>query len=254
MSSLDELNLEKNFNNYFQQLDTESHSITFKEKGYVVLKGVLSEADCEKIYNTMNFIPTKKRSQWFRSHSENSETANLIMSQLRGFIERIVGSTLWDSYSFGMQYTKQSNNTMEGHFDTSENPVSLTFCIHSSESVAKNPICIDKARFSNPLSSRVTISDISDLDNNFIDRIDLKVGDLCMFRGREHLHWRENTDSNTYAAVLCHYLDYSISDSDGRLTRPHKNYTRMIPRISKRRLRLKNYTEFKNKFSLFLTK
>ena len=195
----------------------------------------------------MNFIPTKKRSQWFRSHSENSETANLIMSQLRGFIERIVGSTLWDSYSFGMQYTKQSNNTMEGHFDTSENPVSLTFCIHSSESVAKNPICIDKARFSNPLSSRVTISDISDLDNNFIDRIDLKVGDLCMFRGREHLHWRENTDSNTYAAVLCHYLDYSISDSDGRLTRPHKNYTRMIPRISKRRLRLKNYTEFKNK-------
>lgn len=252
MPILNELNLENNIHNYFKKLDTETLAKDFKEKGYVVLRGVLAETHCKKIYDAMNFIPTKKRSQWFRSHSDNANVANSIMSQLRGYIERIAESTLWDSYSFGIEYSKQTDNTMEGHYDTSENPISLTFCIHSSQGDAKNPICIDKASFSNPLSSRLTISDITDIDDTCVDRVDLKVGDLCIFRGREHLHWRENTDSDKYAAILCHYLDYSISDEDGNLIRPEKNYTRMIPRVSKRRLRIKNYTEFKNKFSLFL--
>lgn len=252
MDSMNEINFKKNLHNYFKQLDIESHARTFKEKGYLVLKGVLSQEHCESIYNSINFVPTKKRSQWFRSHSDNSDVADLIMSQLRGFIEMIVGSRLWDSYSFGMEYTKKANNTMEGHFDTSENPISLTFCIHSSERDAKNPICIDKTSFSNPFCSRLTISDITDIESIRVEKFDLKVGDICLFRGREHLHWRENTDSERYAAVLCHYLDYSITDDHGNSIKPEKNYTRMIPRVSKRRLRIKNYSEFKNKFSLFL--
>lgn len=252
MSVVHDLNIKKELCTYFDRIDVESQRIAFKEKGYVVFRGVLHDSVCKKIYDGMRFVPTNKRSQWFRSHSKDTEISDLIMSELRGFIEKIVGYTLWNSYSFGMQYSKKASNTMEGHFDTSENPVSLTFCIHSSEIHAKNPICIDKATFSNPLSKRITISDISDIDNTNVERIDLKVGDICVFRGREHLHWRENTDSNTYAAVLCHYLDFSISDEEGNLIRPAKKNCRSIPRISKRRLRVKNYKDFKNKFSLFL--
>ena len=229
------------------QFQSESLKNEYDRKGFTIIPGIISKYECNKISKLLVMKPTGKKSQFFRAHSIDNSIPIEIMNKLSKHVSDFCGKPVYPSYAFAIEYKQQDKDVMEAHYDTFANPISMTLCIENNgNNSTSSPLFIDPAKFNNPFLSRVTIS-TGHVDIKNKVGLDLNEGDLGIFRGREHLHWREHTNSENFKGILIHFFDYSV-----RGTSPTQKYIKKLPfRLFKGSKRFINYDSFRDQMSLF---
>lgn len=188
-------------------LDCQS---TYRRKGYALVRKALSDDIIDFLDKTILFSNAYRNDplQFYRNH--NDKTFDFIIQKIlhlmTDFYQVITEDTLLPTYSFAMNYIKGSH--MLPHYDNYNNSVSSTVCCKNTGK--PNPILIDKAEFQNPYKMRLTVKSAATIPMRNVESLDVDCGDIGIFRGREHLHWRDKiTEDVDYRAVLLHYTDYT---------------------------------------------
>jgi hypothetical protein len=214
---------------------------------YLVMRNALTSEVMRLLEETVTFEKLRSNadpSQFYRTHNDeecNSFLRNFLILS-RDYYEAVLATDLLPTYGFAMKYLR--NSDMQPHYDNFDNPVSSTVCYHFSPEGAHNPLFLDKARFTNPFTFRVTVKDREGIPRANVVRIDLQPGDIAIFRGRHHLHWRERiTVDMDYRALLLHFSDVKY--------RNHLRVARPTPHVPHSRLDLDNYDEFREQFALY---
>jgi hypothetical protein len=186
----------------------------FYKNDYLLLKDILT--DEIKNYLKENITFNKHNAlndprQFSREHhdEECSEIINNFFIIIKPFYEFILKKELTNFIGFSMKYNKDSN--CKPHYDNYNMPISSTICFYNEENISY-PLYIDKSYFNNPHPFRMTIFDKAGIPEENKVKIDINEGDIVIFRGRNHLHWREKLPVKDYRAILCHTEDYKYNN------------------------------------------
>lgn len=99
-----------------------------------------------------------------------------------------------------MSYIK--GNKLLPHMDLISNEISCTSCIFSQTNF---PIYLAREFIENNYNTRYTES-YDYIKNLTPIEVNLNEGDIIIFNGRNHFHWRyPKPDNSTYKAILTHY-------------------------------------------------
>lgn len=183
----------------------------FLENDYCLLKDVLTDEIKEYLKNKITFhgndLLTDKR-QFYRSHHDEqcTDIIDNFLIAIHPFYEIILKKSLNDVRGFSMKYNDKSD--LLPHYDNYDMPISSTICFFNEEKI-EYPIYLDKDYFKNPYLYRLTVDDKSGIPYENKIKIDINEGDIGIFRGRNHLHWRDRLDIKDYRAILLHMQDYS---------------------------------------------
>ncbi len=183
--------------------------------------------------------------QFHRVHNDGAclDFINRFLAASRNYYSAILSADIAPTYAFAMKYIR--NSDMEPHFDDFGNSISSTVCYHFTPEHLNNPIYLDRARFANPYPRRVTIKDRQGIPVENVVEMHLRAGDIAIFRGRNHLHWRDFiADEMDYRALLLHYSDYKykgtfLTGSDH------------IPQIDPTLLDFESYDDFRRRYVMY---
>ena len=183
--------------------------------------------------------------QFHRVHNDEDNTpfVKSFLEAAKPFYELVLDTRIITSYAFAMKYIK--NSDMHPHYDNHNNPISSTVCYHFTPGGVSNPLYLDKARFANPYPMRLTVTDRDGIPSENVVRLDLQPGDIAVFRGRNHLHWRDAVSTEMdYRALLLHFSDYSYKGtmSHGR---------QIVPHITGSLVDMNNYDEFRSIYTMY---
>ena len=185
----------------------------FDENDYVLIKDILTTEIKKYLLHNINYDSEvlKDPRQFYREHHDVpcTDLINEFLKAVQPFYTFILKRNLSHFAGFSMKYNEESN--LIPHYDNYNMPISSTMCFYNQDRIPY-PIYIDTAYFNNPHPFRVTIyDDISNIPNENIVPIDINEGDIGLFRGRNHLHWRGKVDIKDYRAILLHMEDYTYN-------------------------------------------
>jgi hypothetical protein len=187
-----------------EQLD--KYSTFFENNGYVLIKDILTDEAIEHFNNNITFTDEtlKDKLQFGRKHNNELGTSNVIIdfhNETLSFYKRIIGAQFFKTYAFAMEYIK--NAEVFPHLDLITNEVSSTTCYYDT---GIYPLYICKDFIDNNYNSRYTIKSSELIPEDKRVKIDIRPGDIGIFKGRNHLHWREKlTEDIAVRAILTHY-------------------------------------------------
>jgi len=192
----------------FKQVNLSEYSRYFADNGFVLVKDILTDEFKELLNENIAFDGVRLNDvyQFKRKHNTNNSQAFIdkTLNEIKYFYEKLIGMPLISSYAFAMNYIKGSD--MLPHYDNFDNPISSTVCYYN-KTCESQPILVDRAKFNNPFYRRLTIES-REIPKENIEVLDVNEGDMCVFRGREHLHWRCQVNEDIdYKAILLHYMD-----------------------------------------------
>tara|TARA_B100000767_G_scaffold125194_1_gene119326 strand:+ start:5176 stop:5961 length:786 start_codon:yes stop_codon:yes gene_type:complete len=196
----------------------KDHCNFFVENNYVILKNVLT-LDIKKYLKTnITFNkphtdvdnPIKDSRQFYREHhdKECTEFINRFYNTIQPFYEYILNKKLTKFLGFSMKYNQ--NSELVPHYDNYNMPISSTICFYNEDQI-DYPLYIDKSYFNNPHPFRLTVDDKNGIPEQNKIKINITDGDLVIFRGRNHLHWRDKKFIKDYRALLLHTEDYTYN-------------------------------------------
>ena len=198
----------KVFNNIKLNLDEEK--IFFEQNDYVIIRDALTSEIKEYLYKNIEYDKSvlDDKLQFYREHNkkESSNVINNFYQTIKPFYEFLLNKKLTNFLGFSMKYNE--NSDLLPHYDNYNMPISSSICYYNEDKI-EYPIYIDKAYFNNPHPFRLTVDDKQGiLEKNKI-KIDASEGDIIIFRGRNHLHWRDKKFVKEYRALLLHTEDYT---------------------------------------------
>lgn len=186
------------------------------ENDYLVVENALTDDAIVLLHRNITYDNNLAKNdpvQFYRTHNDPSSDTFVrrFLEESTAYYSEILAAELKPAYTFAMRYSK--NSDMDPHFDNFNNPISSTVCYHFSPDDVSNPIYLDRACFQNPYTHRVTVKDRDGIPPENVVEINLKAGDLAVFRGRNHLHWRKRiVDELDYRAILLHFYDYRYKE------------------------------------------
>jgi hypothetical protein len=169
----------------------------FKDKKYVVIKNLLLNGVCESLSQHLFDLHKEGKlitdEQCDKSGSVyGSPPFEKLLEELTQPLSDAIGVKLLPTYSYARLYKK--GEVLKVHQDRDSCEISATLTLgHSGDKVW--PIYMSK-----------TETDGSELK--------LEIGDLCVYRGNELYHWRNELESEWQTQVFLHYVN-----ADG----PHKD-------------------------------
>ena len=186
----------------------------FKLNDYALINDILTEEIKvflkEKItFNKNNSLDDDR--QFYRSHNDEECSALIarFLNVIKPFYEYILKTELSNFIGFSMKYNNSSDCLP--HYDNYNMPISSTICFYNEDKM-DYPLYIDKSYFNNPHPFRVTVNDKNGIPNENKIKIDINEGDIGIFRGRNHLHWRDKLDIKDYRGILLHTEDYKYNN------------------------------------------
>lgn len=194
--------------------ESEKLSLFFKNNDYLLLKNILTDEIKTYLFNNITFNDKNELNnsiQFFREHHDT--TCDVFISRfnlaIKPFYEFILQKDLSPFIGFAMKYNE--NSDCKPHYDNYNMPISSTICFYNED---KNdyPLYIDKAYLNNPHPFRLTVDDKNGIPEENKIKIDINEGDIVIFRGRNHLHWRDKLPIKNYRAILCHTEDYKYNN------------------------------------------
>ncbi len=183
--------------------------------------------------------------QFHRAHNDGSchPFINRFLAASKNYYSAILSAEIAPTYAFAMRYIK--NSDMEPHYDDFGNSISSTVCYHFTPEHLNNPIYLDRARFENPYPRRVTIKDRRGIPVENVVELHLRAGDVAIFRGRNHLHWRDFvSDEMDYRALLLHFTDYKYK---GMLFTGSDQLAQIDPAL----LDFESYDDFRQRYVMY---
>ena len=190
----------------FTKEDLEKHRLFFEQHNYVLIKNILTDEFIDVCVKniTFNDETIKDKLQFGRKHDINfgkSEIVSDFQKSTLDFYKQIIGDKYFSTFSFAMEYIQ--NAEVYPHLDFIFNEVSSTICFYDTGSY---PLYICKDYIENNYNSRYSIKSSSIIPNDKKIEIDIRCGDIGIFNGRNHLHWREKlTEDINQKCILSHY-------------------------------------------------
>ena len=219
----------------------------WRENEYVLIEDALTEGAISLLkehitYEQMNSVNDSR--QFFRVHNDRDCDPFILefLAASNAYYSAILSVDIVPAYGFAMKYVR--NSDMDPHYDHVNNPISSTVCYNFSPDHLSNPIYVDRARFENPYTHRLTIKDRDGIPIENVVELHLRAGDMAVFRGRNHLHWRKFVvDDMDYRAILLHYIDYKYK---GSIIRAGE-----IPHVGHRMIDFENYDSFRREYVMY---
>lgn len=184
------------------------HRDFLKKNDYVLIKNILTEEAIEYFKNNIRFGGTEGVLQFGRCHNLDGDSQEICEDYHKESYElfkRILGEEYFPTYAFAILYGK--GNELFPHLDLVENEISATTCYVSEKDY---PIYISRQFIENNYSERYT-EDINNIKEEDIVEINIKVGDIGFFNGRNHLHFRKKLEEDiNYRGILSHYSKTKI--------------------------------------------
>jgi len=193
---------------YLKQLTTEeieNYRVFFNDNHYLLLRNILTEEAIE-LFKTIEFSDDslKDRLQFGRRHGLNmcnDEIVNRYHIETLDFFKMIIGEQFFKTCAFAMEYIKGSE--VNAHMDFVINEVSTTVCYNTN---GNYPIYVDSRYNENNYNFRYTLPKGVEIPEEFKIEFCLNSGDILMFNGRNHFHWRNKLEEDIqYQAILAHY-------------------------------------------------
>jgi len=166
----------------------------FKDNGYVHLKNVLDEQSCknltEYLKNLVNQQQTINDEQCPKSQAvHGSEKFDKLLEALTLYFEEKSGLKLYPTYSYARLYN-QKGEELKNHRDRPACEISATITLGFEGDVWS-----------------IYMGDNEDKTVN-VNKIDMAIGDVVMYRGCDKWHWREPYfEGQWQAQVFLHYVD-----------------------------------------------
>lgn len=183
----------------------------FLKNDYVLLKDVLTDEGKDYL-NKMEFQSTSGDHPQFGRNHNNEDFRYIIneyVSDTLGFYKKIIGEQFYSTFAFAMEYIK--DNYVNPHLDLVINEISSTVCYHSD---GQYPLYMSSEFIENNYNHRYSLKHHNSIPLEKRIKINIECGDIGIFNGRNHLHWREKlTDDIHYRALLSHY-SYTIGGSN----------------------------------------
>lgn len=199
---------------YIKDLSEEEinhHRDFLKKNHYVLIKNILTKESINYFIDNIKFGENLDALQFGRCHNlkDNSQViCNDYLEETFQLYKKILGEEYYTTYTFAMLYGK--GNELLPHLDLIENEISATTCYASEKDY---PIYISKQFMENNYSERYT-DDINNIKEEDKIEINIQVGDIGFFNGRNHLHFRKKLEEDiNYMGILTHYSK-TIRDSD----------------------------------------
>lgn len=177
--------------------------MTFKTEGYQIIRQVISKDLVENLKiqfrmlkDTSCHISGKMPHEYTDGQVEKSFSwysyigFESLLIQLHSLLEKITEKKLYPCYSYARIYYKDS--ILRKHIDRPSCEFSATLCIDSDSKWEL--FFMDK--------------------NNQIKAINLDPGDICIYRGRDLVHWRNKYPGKEHIQAFFHYVDSSGPYSD----------------------------------------
>lgn len=186
----------------------------FKLNDYLLLKNILTDEIKDYLTNNITFNNHDSINdvrQFYREHNDK-ECRDIIIrfnKSIQPFYEYILKTELSTFIGFSMKYN--SNSNCLPHYDNYNMPISSTICFYNEDKI-DYPLYIDKSYFNNPHTFRLTVNDKNGIPEENKIKIDINEGDIAIFRGRNHLHWRDKLDIKDYRGILLHTEDYKYNN------------------------------------------
>ena len=194
--------------------ESKELALFFRLNDYLLLTNILTQEIKEylrKMITFNNTIASNDKRQFYRDHADDecNELIKRFFLKIHPFYEFILKLDLSKMVGFSMKYNK--NSDCLPHYDNYNMPISSTICFYN-EDKASYPLYIDKSYFNNPHPLRLTVDDKNGIPEENKIKIDINEGDIGIFRGRNHLHWRDKLPVKDYRAILIHTEDYKYND------------------------------------------
>lgn len=110
--------------------------------------------------------------------------------KLLPLVEEAVGMKLWPTYSFARIY--YTGSELQKHFDRPSSEITLSVCI--THDAVDWPLKIEGT-------------------NKQVHEIFLNVGDLVIYSGRKHMHWRDPFQGTKQIQAFLQYVDANGPDA-----------------------------------------
>jgi hypothetical protein len=192
--------------------DFEVERIFFENNDYIVIKNILTNEIKEYLFKNIEYDKSvlDDKLQFYREHnkSESSDMIHKFYQAIKPFYEYVLDKKLTKFLGFAMKYNE--NSDLKPHYDNYNMPISSSICYYNEDNI-EYPIFIDKAYFNNPHPFRLTVDDKKGIPPENIIKIDATDGDIVIFRGRNHLHWRDLKYVKDFRALLLHTEDYTYN-------------------------------------------
>ena len=184
----------------------EEYRLFFKSNDYVLIKDILTDECINCFMNTITFNEDtlKDKLQFGRKHNNDFGRLPIILEfqkETLEFYRKIIGEEYFSTFAFAMEYINGSE--VLPHLDLICNEVSSTICYHDT---GIYPLYLCKDFIENNYKNRYTISSSSLISEDTRIELDIRCGDIGIFNGRNHLHWREKLNEDiTQRGILSHY-------------------------------------------------
>ena len=208
--------------------------MSFQKNKYTVIKKAISKELADFVYkyfcnkrNVARFLFDQKYispfTEYFgvwndeqvpNSYSHYADTAmETLLLSVQPKMEKLTGLKLNPTYSYARIYKK--GDILHRHKDRFSCEISTTLNLGGDPW----PIHLEpKKNVGIPNGKKLTAS-----SNNKGILVNLKPGDMLVYRGMELEHWREEFQGDNCAQVFLHYNDQKSKDADKNIndTRPH---------------------------------
>jgi hypothetical protein len=184
----------------------EEYRMFFKSNDYVLIKDILTDECINCFMNTITFNEEtlKDKPQFGRKHNNDFGKLPIILEfqkETLEFYRKIIGEEYFATFAFAMEYIRDSE--VLPHLDLICNEVSSTICYFDNGSY---PLYLCKDYIENNYNHRYTISSSSMISSEKQIKMDIRCGDIGIFNGRNHLHWREKLNEDIInRGILSHY-------------------------------------------------
>lgn len=191
-----------------------------EENGYVVVRNFIDKEDVRTLQIYYDLLYNRVMSGFEPENYEKSKTTdslteiadshsfyadNLVESLSLKYGQKICSITELDlspTYTYSRIYSR--NDKLLGHIDRPACEISITTPVFISGDRASS-IFISKFKTKNLQDAkRYTKEEM--LQMGEFSRIDLFPGDVLIYKGCEHYHWREDLESEILVQVFMHYV------------------------------------------------
>jgi len=186
--------------------DIEKYKQFYLDNDYVVIKNILTTEIIETFNNYIKFTSKLDNIQFNRKHNidwegNNNYLINFFQKKTLDFYKSITNNNIYSTFSFAMEYNTDCE--VLPHLDLIQNEISSTICYNSE---GDYPLYLSNEFIENNYNNRYSLKNSDSIHSEKICKLDINVGDIGIFNGRNHLHWRNKLDKNlNYRALLSHY-------------------------------------------------
>jgi len=184
------------------ELETKRQEL--RDTGSAIISEILSVSGLDELNRRIRFGDVQDNLQGRRKHGteDTHQVVEEFHEAIAILLQRVFGDVNVVTYSFALEYNE--NSSLPPHLELVSNEISATLCFFRDN---ESELFFDELPQENKYASRYTTSGNYTIPLSRVRRISLRAGDIGIFNGRNHYHWREKSKVPlTWRGILFHFM------------------------------------------------